>query len=267
MEKIRDYIPEDSLVERLVLVLIVIVAIRLLDWSFRKLLEHVTMRGLDRAAVPLVTELFKYALYIVGLLIVLNIFGVNTNGILAMIGAASLAIGLALKDTLSNVASGILMLFLNPFKAGDFIECGSLKGKVGGIGLFNTTFETADGLFVSAPNSSLWGAPIINYSRNGTRRLDISVGVSYDASLDKVFEILHKMIDEEPDFLKTPPARIFVDELADSSVNVSVRVWVKTENYHDLMRKYLGLIKTTFDENKIEIPFPQRVLHIVDCEK
>lgn len=146
MDKIREYIPEDSIFERLLLLLVVIVAIKFLVWSFHKVIGRMTKRGLDPAAVPLITDLFRYSLYVIGLLVGLNIFGVNTNGILAMIGAASLAIGLALKDTLSNVASGILLLFLNPFKAGDYIECGNVKGKIGGIGLFNTTLKTTDGL-------------------------------------------------------------------------------------------------------------------------
>jgi len=262
VEKIRVYIPKDSVTEQLVLVLLVIVAIIFLNWSFKKILNRVTKRGLDHAAIPLISDLFRYTLYVIGLLIVLNIFGVNTNGILAMIGAASLAIGLALKDTLSNVASGILLMFLSPFKAGDYIECGSIKGKVGGIGLFNTTFQTTDGLYVSAPNSSLWGAPIVNFSRNEVRRLDLSVGVSYDTSLDKAIGVLREIIADEPRFLTEPPAKIFVEELADNSVNISVRAWVRTGEYQSLKRKCLAVIKTTFDERGIEIPFPQRVVHI-----
>lgn len=262
MEKLRSFIPKDSLIEQLLLVVLVIAVIKLLIWGFRKGLERASHRGLDRAAIPLVSDLFKYTLYVLGLLLILNILGVNTNGLMAMIGAASLAVGLALKDTLSNVASGILLLFLNPFKAGDYIECSSIKGKIGGIGLFNTTLETMDGLYVSAPNSSLWGAPIVNYSRNLVRRLDLTVGVSYDVSLDVVFCVLRKMVAEESRFLKLPPAKIFVEELDDSSVNVSIWVWVQTYEYHELKRKYYGIIKNIFDEKKIEIPFPQHVLHM-----
>lgn len=264
MEKIRELVPKDSIIEQLLLVVAVIAIIKLLTWSFKKGLERATRRGLDRAAIPLVSDLFRYTLYVLGLLIILNILGVNTNGLMAMIGAASLAVGLALKDTLSNVASGILLLFLSPFKAGDYIECGSVKGKIGGIGLFNTTFETMDGLYVSSPNSALWGAPIVNFSRNMVRRLDLTVGVSYDAHLDTVFCVLRKMVAEESRFLKTPPAKIFVEELDDSSVNVSVWVWVQTYEYHELKRKYYGIIKNILDDKKIEIPFPQRVVHIMN---
>ncbi|SHK45442.1 mechanosensitive ion channel family protein [Fibrobacter sp. UWEL] len=262
MEKIRELIPKDLIIEQLLLVVLVIVIIKILTWGFKKGLDRASRKGLDRAAIPLVSDLFKYTLYVLGLLLCLNILGVNTNGLLAMIGAASLAVGLALKDTLSNVASGILLLFLSPFKAGDYIECGDVKGKIGGIGLFNTTFETMDGLYVSAPNSSLWGAPIVNYSRNMVRRLDLTVSVSYETSLDVAFCVLRKMVNEESRFLKLPPAKIFVEELADSGVNISIWVWVRTYEYQELQRKYLGIIKNILDEKNIEIPYPQRVVHI-----
>lgn len=262
MEKFRNYVPENSLVEQLLLLLVVIVLIQVLIWVFKKFLKGMTKRGLDTAAVPMITDLFKYALYVVGLIVGLDIFGVNTNGILAMIGAASLAIGLALKDTLSNVASGILLLFLSPFKAGDYIECGSVKGKIEGIGLFNTSFKTVDGLFVSAPNSSLLSAPIVNFSRNNVRRLDLTVGVSYDTSLNEVFDVLREMVAGEERFLKEPAASIFVDKLDDSSVNVTMSVWVQTDEFLTLKRKYLEAIKNLFDEKHIEIPFPQRDVHV-----
>jgi small conductance mechanosensitive channel len=188
--------------------------------------------------------------------------GVNTNGLLAMLGAASLAVGLALKDTLTNVASGLLLLFLRPFVAGDYIECGSIKGKICAIGLFNTTLETFEGIFVSAPNRSLWGAPIMNYARNPIRRLDFKFGVAYDSSLDVVFCVIRKMIEQEERFLKMPPPKIFVTDMADSSVNLEIWVWVRTYEYYDLKRKYLRIIKETLDEHGIEIPFPQRVVHM-----
>ncbi len=262
MEKIREFIPEGSIVERLLLLLLLVVVIRVLVWLFRKFLETMTKRGLDRAAVPMISDLFRYALYIVGLLVGLGIFGVNTNGILAVIGAASLAVGFALKDALSNVASGFLLLFLKPFKAGDYVECGSVKGKIDGIGLFNTLFRTTDGLFLSAPNSSLFGAPIVNFSRNKIRRLDLTVGVSYDASLNTVFDVLRQMVAGESRFLKEPAAVFFVDKLADSCVNVSLYVWVRADEFQDLKRQYLEIIKKLFDENHIEIPFPQRVIRV-----
>ena len=262
MEKIRELIPKDSIIEQLLLVVLLIFVIWLFNKSFRLFLKRAEKHGLDRAAIPLISDLVKYTTYALGLLVGLNILGVNTNGLLAMLGAASLAVGLALKDTLTNVASGLLLLFLRPFVAGDYIECGSIKGKICAIGLFNTTLETFEGIFVSAPNRSLWGAPIMNYARNPIRRLDFKFGVAYDSSLDVVFCVIRKMIEQEERFLKMPPPKIFVTDMADSSVNLEIWVWVRTYEYYDLKRKYLRIIKETLDEHGIEIPFPQRVVHM-----
>ena len=263
VEKLREFIPKDSIIEQLLLVVLLIAIIWLFNKSFRMFLKRAEKHGLDRAAVPLISDLVKYTTYAVGLLLGLNILGVNTNGLLAMLGAASLAVGLALKDTLSNVASGLLLLFLRPFVAGDYIECGSIKGKICAIGLFNTTLETFEGIAVSAPNRSLWGAPIVNYARNPIRRLDIEIGVSYDSSLDVVFCALRRMVEQEASFLKVPPPKFFVSSYADSSINVVVWVWVRTFEYYELKRKYSRIIKDVLDEHKIEIPFPQRVVHLV----
>ena len=263
VEKLREFIPKDSIIEQLLLVALLILIIWLFNKSFRLFLKRAERHGFDRAATPLVSDLVKYTTYAVGLLLALNILGVNTNGLLAMLGAASLAVGLALKDTLANIASGLLLLFLRPFVAGDYIECGSIKGKICAIGLFNTTLETFEGIAVSAPNRSLWGAPIVNYARNPIRRLDIEIGVSYDSSLDVVFCALRRMVEQEASFLKVPPPKFFVSSYADSSINVVVWVWVRTFEYYELKRKYSRIIKDVLDEHKIEIPFPQRVVHLV----
>ncbi|PWJ56874.1 MULTISPECIES: mechanosensitive ion channel family protein [unclassified Fibrobacter] len=262
MEKLQAYLTEYPIVKQVLLVILVFLAVKVFVWSFRKFLVRMSKRGMDPAAIPLITDLVKYVVYISGLIIALNIFGVNTTGIVAMISAASLAIGFALKDTLSNIASGIVLLFLKPFKAGDLIECGSIRGKILGIGLFNTTLETLDGLYVSAPNSSLWGAPIVNFSKNPHRRLDITVGVSYDSSLDLVMARLREMVEAEAHFLKDPAPAFFVSALEDSAVNVTVRVWVNSGDYGTLLQRYNEAIKRLFDENGIEIPYPQRVIHV-----
>lgn len=262
MEKIRDFIPKDSVIEQLLLVALLIFLIWLFNKSLKMVLKRAEKHGFDRAAIPLISDLVRYTTYAIGLLLALNILGVNTNGLLALLGAASLAVGLALKDTLANVASGLLLLFLRPFVAGDYIECGSVKGKICAIGLFNTTLETFEGIYVSAPNRSLWGAPIMNYARNPVRRLDLKFGVSYDSSLDIVFCAMRKMVEQESSFLKVPPPKFFVTEMADSSVNIEIWVWVRTFEYYELKRKYYRIIKDTLDEHNIEIPFPQRVVHL-----
>ena len=251
-----------SLLQRLILALLVLGMAKILLILLRRIIAKAEMRRMDSSAKPLVYSLFSYAIYVITVLLVLHIAGVNTAGLVAMVGAASLAIGLALKDTLSNIASGLLLLFLRPFKAGDYIECGNIKGKIVGIGLFNTTLDTVEGMFVSAPNSSLWGQPIVNFSKNTNRRLQITVGISYGDSMEKALNILRDLVEKEPLFLKKPAPQFFVSELADSSVDIAFRVWVKNCNYYDLLWKYNEAVKRSFDEAGITIPFPQRTVHI-----
>lgn len=252
-----------NIMHRLVLILFILLILYLILFIFKKFLNRAETRGLDSSARPLVYSLFSYFIYVVGVLLILHVLGVNTTGLVAMVGAASLAIGLAVKDTLSNIASGLLLLFLRPFNASDYIECGDVKGKIIGIGLFNTTFETLDGLFISAPNSCLWGAPIVNYSRNPHRRLEFIVGIAYGESSEKALSLVQDLFNKEPLFLKIPEPHYFVSELENSSVQLTCRVWARTEDYFELKKKYLAEIKRIFDSEGIEIPYPQRVIHVV----
>ena len=231
-----NHLMDHSMLQRLLMAFVILVVAKVLLVVLRRAIDHAENKGFDKAAKPLIYSLFSYCIYIVTLLLILHVLGVNTAGLVAMVGAASLAIGLALKDTLSNIASGLLLLFLRPFKAGDYIECGSIKGNIIGIGLFNTTFKTVDGLFVSAPNSALWGQPIVNFSN----------------------------VAGEPLFLLKPEPQFFVSSLEDSSVNVTFRAWARTQDYFNLRWKYTAEIKKRFAEENITIPFPQRTVHVVD---
>ena len=264
LEFIKNVIIDNNLIYKIVAIAIVLAMFQVVKTVFRRMLKHAQEKGMDSSARPLMESLIRYSLGLLALLICLNILGVNTASLVAMIGAASLAIGLALKDTLTNIASGLLLLFLHPFKAGDYIECGSIKGKISGIGLFNTIFHTVDGLYVSAPNGSLWGAPITNFSRNKKRRLDITVGIGYDSDTDKAMEILRDLINNDSRILKNCANDVFISELADSSVNIVMRIWVNTAKYFDMKAEYTARIKEEFDRAGIEIPFPQRVVHIVN---
>lgn len=254
---------QHSLVQRLVLALIVLGLAKLLLILLKHILAKAVVRGMDSSAKPLVYSLFSYGIYVVTLLLVLHIAGVNTAGLVALVGAASLAVGLALKDALANIASGLLLMFLRPFKAGDYIECGQVKGRIKGIGLFNTTLVSLDGLYISAPNSSLWGNPIINFSKNATRRLEIAVGIGYNDSTDTALGILRDMVENEPRFLKEPAPQFFVAALSDSAVNVSFRAWARNSDYFDLLWTYTDEVKRRFDAGGITIPFPQRTVHMV----
>jgi len=253
---------QHSLVQRLVLALVVLGLAKVLLIFLKYILAKAEIRGMDASARPLVYSLFSYAIYVVTLLLVLHIAGVNTAGLVAMVGAASLAIGLALKDTLSNIASGLLLMFLRPFKAGDYIECGQVKGRIKGIGLFNTTLVSLDGLYISSPNSSLWGNPIVNFSKNATRRLEISVGIGYEDSTDVALNVLRDMVGNDKRFLKDPAPQFFVAALSDSAVKVSFRAWVKNSDYFDLLWMCTDEVKQRFGAAGISIPFPQQTVHL-----
>lgn len=257
---------DHSMLQRLLLSLLLLVIAKLLLMFLKFTINHAEGRGLDSSAKPLLYSLFAYGIYTVTLLLVLHVLGVNTAGIVAMVGAASLAVGLALKDALANIASGLLLLFLRPFKAGDYIECGSIKGSIVGIGLFNTTFRTIDGLFVSAPNTTLWGLPIVNFSKNPLRRLEITIGIDYGDSPEKALDIMRDVVATEPLFMRKPEPQFFVSSLGDSAVNVTFRAWARTQDYFDLLWKYTAEIRKRFTEQNITIPFPQRTIHVVNTD-
>jgi small conductance mechanosensitive channel len=198
---------------------------------------------------------------------ILNAFGINTASLLAVLGAAGVAIGLALKDTLGTIAAGIILLLLGSYRRGEYIEFGSYGGTVKEINLFNTILETADGLFISAPNSSIWGTPLKNYSRNGRRRMELSVGISYSDSIDTAFRAMQNIAETETRFLKDPAPQIVVQSLGDSSVNVALRAWASTDAYWDIYWDQMKLLKPRILEAGLHIPFPQRDMHIIKDEE
>jgi small conductance mechanosensitive channel len=233
-----------------------------------KVVVRLVVRGIERAPgrferldvvlVPIFATTATYAIYIVCLVIILDIFGVNTTSIIALLGAAGLAVGLALKDTLSNIAAGIMLLILRPYGIGDYVECGSQSGTVKDLGLFTTTLETADGLYISAPNGSIWGTPVKNFTRNGRRRLDVVVGIAYDDSIDDGFTALRRVIAAEPRLLADPAPQVMVRELADSSVNLQLRAWTTTGDFWDVWWDVKKKVKEAVEEAGLTIPFPQR---------
>lgn len=220
------------------------------------------MVGLDETIVPILQTSSMIAIYLVASLIILDIFGINTASIITLLGAAGLAIGLALKDTLSNIAAGIVLIVLRPFKVGHFIEFGSTNGTVKEIGLLTTILETPDSLYISAPNSSLWGVPIKNFTRNGTRRLEIVVGISYSDSIDTGFEVFKDIIQYEKRFLVNPAPQMMVQAMADNSVNLQLRAWLLVEDYWTVTWELNKMVKEKFEAAGLVIPFPQRDVHI-----
>jgi len=193
---------------------------------------------------------------------ILNTFGINTASLLAILGAAGIAVGLALKDTLGNIAAGIILLFLGTHRRGEYIEFDSYSGTVKEINLFTTILETPDGVYISAPNSSIWGTPLKNYSRNGKRRMDLSVSIAYSDSIDTAFRVLQETVAAENRFLKDPAPQVLVQSYGDSSVNLLIRAWAPLDAYWTIYWFQMRTLKEKIETAGLTIPFPQRDVHI-----
>ena len=252
-----------------VLAIIVLVAIKLFCVVARKLIERSFTRfeAMDKSLSYATYMIVRTLIWVVGLLIILDLFGFNTASLLTVLGAAGLTIGLAMKDSLSNIAAGIMLIILRPYRQGDYIDCGSISGSIQEMGLFSTTLKTPDGLFVSAPNSVVFGTPIKNYSRNPTRRSDITVGVAYSDSLPVALQAMQELLNAEPLVLKDPAPEVLVSELADSSVQLTLRYWTKTGDYWDAFWSVKGKLKPQIESAGISVPFPQRVVTFINGPK
>ncbi|UYH54347.1 mechanosensitive ion channel [Qipengyuania sp. SS22] len=204
------------------------------------------------------SSIVKYALWAVVLVTVLAQFGVETTSILAALGGMALAVGLALQGTLSNVASGVMILVQKPFKVGEAISAGSVTGTVQQIGLFTTELKQFDGLFVMVPNSQLWNQAIVNFHRHPNRRLELVVGIAYGDSMQRAREELLKLALTDDRVLSEPEPVTFVSSLDDSSVGIGLRVWCGTADYLGLSWDLTEAVKARFDDVGISIPFPQR---------
>ena len=216
----------------------------------------------DETLVSFVTSLTYVALMTFVIIAALGKLGVQTASFIAVIGAAGLAIGLALQGSLSNFAAGVLMIIFKPFKVGDIIDAAGATGVVEAIGIFTTELKTPDNKKVIIPNAKVTGDNIVNYTAKDMRRVDIVAGVSYSDDLDKVRGVLEKILSEEDRILKDPAPTIGVLELADSSVNFAVRPWVQTSDYWNVFFALQEKIKKSFDAEGISIPFPQQDVHL-----
>jgi len=209
-----------------------------------------------------------YAMVMVFVVIsALGRLGLNTSSFVAVLGAAGLAVGLAFQGSLSNFASGVLMVILKPFKVGNFIEAGGVMGIVEGIGIFHTDMRTGDNKKMIIPNSAIIGGNITNFSAKDTRRIDLVVGVSYQDDLDKVRGVLEQILADESRILPEPAPVIGVLELADSSINFAVRPWVNSSDFLAVTFSLNEQIKKRFDAEGISIPFPQRDVHLYTEDK
>lgn len=232
---------------------------KILVGILKKALSNARMENI---LVDFISSIVNWLLLLFVIIAALSQLGINTNSLIALIGAAGLAIGLALQDSLKNFASGVLLITFRPFKEGDFVEAGGTTGAVEKITIFSSTLRTPDNKEVIVPNGSIYTDVITNYSAKENRRVDMVFGIGYGDDIKKAKELIEKIIYEEPRILKDPEPLVAVGELADSSVNFEVRPWVKTSDYWGVKFDITEKIKLAFDENGISIPFPQMDVHV-----
>ena len=233
---------------------------RLSGWTRRSLSKY---QRIDGTLKPLFASLIRYLIVIITIIAILNQFGVQTASIIAILGAAGLAIGLALQGTLQNIAAGIMLLILRPFRVGDFVDAGPVSATVDEIGLFTTQFTTADGVYVSCPNSSIWNSKVTNYSRNGQRRMDLVLGISYGDDIGQAMDILNGLMAKDDRVLKDPAPQCMVTTLGDSSVNITMRFWAKSADFWAVKWDMTRWSKEKIEEAGLSIPFPQRDMRMI----
>jgi len=216
----------------------------------------------ERSIETFIENIIKVVLWAILMIIILANLGVDVSAFIAGLGIMGFIVGFALKDTLGNLASGVFLLFHKPFKVGDFVEAGGLKGIVKSLGIAATELNTPDNKKIVIPNSKVWGGAITNYTSQKQRRDEIIVGISYDSDINKALKLVMGVMKKDKRVLKDPEPFVGVKELADSSVNLIVRPWVKVSDYWPMHWDMVKNIKEEFDRNKIQIPFPQRDVHL-----
>ena len=220
-------------------------------------------QNVDKTLETFVCNFTYMALLIFVIIAAINQVGVQTTSLIAVMGAAGLAVGLALQGSLSNFAAGVLIVIFRPYRVGDFVEAAGIAGIVEQVQILTTALRTGDNKHIIVPNKQIMDSVITNYSHKDTRRIDLIIGVSYNADIDKVRSIIQSLVEADERILKDPVCLIAVAELADSSVNFFVRPWVATGDYWPVRFDMLEKIKKTFDKEGVEIPFPQRDVHII----
>jgi len=219
-------------------------------------------RDVDDLLASFVSNIAYIALVAFVVIAALGKLGIQTTSFIAILGAAGLAIGLSLQGSLSNFASGVMIIAFRPFKVGDFIEAGGVSGVVEGIQIFSTQMRTGDNKAIIVPNSNITGGNITNYSAKEQRRIDMVFGIGYDDDIKKTKQVLQELILADERILKDPEPVIAVAELADSSVNFVVRPWVKTDDYWNVKFDFTEAVKLRFDKENICIPYPQQDVHM-----
>jgi small conductance mechanosensitive channel len=244
-------------------IVILIVGLTLSKWISSAVKSGLSrVKQVDSMLRGFFAALARYAVIAITLIAVLEQFGVETTSFVAILGAAGLAIGLALQGTLSNVAAGVMLLLFRPFKTGDFVEVGGISGTVADVSLFTTELTTPDNVQIIVPNSDIWGTAIKNFSAHATRRIQLIVGIGYGDDMDKAIEVLKGVIAAEPRIHADPEPFVAVSNLGESSVDITLRVWVDAGDFWPVNFTLPKAIKEAFDKNGVSIPFPQRDVHL-----
>ena len=233
------------------------IATKAIKWVVKIVQKGMERHSVDTGVMQFLSAIIKYGLYIVLVMTILSLFGVATTSVVAVLGSAGVAIGLALQGSLSNFAGGVLILLLKPFKVGDYIIQGGSEGTVYEISIFYTKLKTVDNKVVVVPNGILSNNTLVNVSHMDRRRVDIVVGISYDADIRTAKNIIYKLAQNDAGRLPEEEAVVFVDNLGASSVDIGVRLWVKAADYWDVKWRLTENIKYAMDENGISIPYQQ----------
>jgi small conductance mechanosensitive channel len=243
--------------------LVVLIVGRMIAKSIRKGVTKALERGkMDPTLIPFMSSLTYYMVMAFVLIAVLGMVGIQTASMIALLGAAGLAVGLALQGTMANFASGVMLLIFRPFQKGDFIEAAGVAGSVDTVGIFTTTLNTPDNVRIVLPNGTVWGQTIKNYATNATRRVDMVMGISYDDDIGAAIDTINKVLGNEPRLLQDPAPTVAVAELADSSVNIVVRPWCKKEDYWGVKFDLTRAFKEQLEAGGCSIPYPQTDVHL-----
>ncbi len=247
----------------IVLALVIFIIGRILSKMLIRLLKKILHKtGMDNILINFISSIVNSALLLFIIIASLDQLGVDTTSLIAILGAAGLAVGLALQNSLQNFASGVMLIIFRPFKAGDMVEAGGASGVVESITIFNTVMRTGDNREVIVPNGAIYNGTITNYSARTTRRIDMVFGIGYEDDIKLAKEIMQQILTSDDRILKQPEPLVAVAELADSSVNFNVRPWVNTPDYWAVKFDLTERIKLAFDDKGISIPYPQMDLHI-----
>lgn len=253
-----------KVVGALALLIIGLIVLKLIR---RSVIKGLKKTRLDVTLVPYISGVVYYILLAVLILAVLSLFGVETTSVIAILGAAGLAVGLALQGTLSNFAAGVMLLIFRPFRIGDFVETGGVSGVIAEIGTFSTKLNTPDNVLITVPNSAVYGQTIKNYTAHDKRRIDLVVGISYPDDIGKAIETINRVISADERILKDPAPQVAVSEMADSSVNLVVRPWCNTADYWTVRFDLIRRLKEEIEAAGLSIPFPQRDVHLYNADK